>query len=97
MLDQLNWSTNSLMTGSQDVRKRGDQVRHSLVRMVESGAYPPGAKLPTERALAEQLALPRSAVRDALAGLEAEGAIIRRVGSGTFVARRSGAPRLPPG
>ncbi len=81
------------MTGSQALGRRGDQVRHSLLRMVESGAYPAGAKLPTERALAEQLNLPRSTVRDALAGLEAEGAIIRKVGSGTFVA---GAPRPAP-
>jgi DNA-binding FadR family transcriptional regulator len=77
------------MTESQILRRRGDQVRLSLVRMLESGRYPAGAKLPTERALAEQLNLPRSAVRDALAGLEAEGAIIRMVGSGTFV---SGTP-----
>ncbi len=76
------------MTVPQSPR-RSDQVRVSLVHMVESGVYPPGARLPTERALAEQLNLPRSAVRDALAGLEAEGAIVRKVGSGTFVAKAS--------
>jgi DNA-binding FadR family transcriptional regulator len=54
--------------------------------MITSGAYPAGSKLPTERALAEQLKLPRSAVRDALAALEADGSVVRRVGSGTFVA-----------
>lgn len=64
--------------------------------MVASGVYPPGARLPTERALAEQLNLPRGAVRDALAGLEAEGAIVRRVGSGTFVAKAPEAPRPAP-
>jgi DNA-binding FadR family transcriptional regulator len=80
------------MTASQGPR-RGDQVRLSLVHMVASGAYPPGARLPTERALAEKLNLPRSAVRDALAGLEADGTIVRRVGSGTFVARAPEAPR----
>jgi DNA-binding FadR family transcriptional regulator len=80
------------MTEAQGFRRRsGDQVRRSLARMLASGEYPAGAKLPTERALAEQLALPRSAVRDALAALEAEGSIVRMVGSGTFVSGSSGA------
>jgi DNA-binding FadR family transcriptional regulator len=69
----------------QDGRRGSEQVRQTVVRMIVTGAYPAGTKLPTERALAEQLKLPRSAVRDALAALEADGSIIRRVGSGTFV------------
>jgi DNA-binding FadR family transcriptional regulator len=63
--------------------------------MLASGDYPAGAKLPTERALAEQLKLPRSAVRDALAALEAEGRVIRLVGSGTFVSRLGAHSRFP--
>ncbi len=66
------------------------------MRLLESGVYPVGAKLPTERALAEQLSLPRNAVRDALAGLEAEGSIVRRVGSGTFVSGTAGASMSRP-
>lgn len=60
-------------------------VREHLARLIASGQYGPGAKLPTERALAEQLAVPRGVVRNALAILEAEGLVYRRVGSGTFV------------
>jgi DNA-binding FadR family transcriptional regulator len=82
----------------QKIKKRGgDQVRHALVRMLASGEYPAGAKLPTERALAERFAQPRNAVRDALAALEAEGRIIRMVGSGTFVSRRAAETEAGPG
>jgi DNA-binding FadR family transcriptional regulator len=54
--------------------------------MLASGRYAAGSKLPTERALAERLTVPRSAVRNALAALEAEGMVVRLIGSGTFVA-----------
>jgi DNA-binding FadR family transcriptional regulator len=60
-------------------------VREHLSRLINSGAYEPGKKLPTERALAEQLVVPRGAIRNALAILESEGQVIRRIGSGTFV------------
>jgi DNA-binding FadR family transcriptional regulator len=55
--------------------------------MLATGHYAAGAKLPTERAVAAQLDVPRSAVRNALAALEAEGVVVRLIGSGTFVAR----------
>ncbi|GAB4173461.1 MAG: FCD domain-containing protein [Thalassobaculales bacterium] len=47
-------------------------------------------RLPTERALAAALGLPRSAVRDALSVLEAEGRITRLVGSGTYALPAAG-------
>lgn len=47
----------------------------------------PGAKLPTERALAEQLGVSRNVVRNALAVLEAEGRVLRKVGSGTYIVK----------
>ena len=45
----------------------------------------PGAKLPNERDLAQQLKTSRTAVRSALAMMERQGLIRRRVGSGTFL------------
>lgn len=63
-----------------------DVVRRHLTRLVRSGGFRAGDKLPTERALAAELAVPRGAVREALAVLEVEGAVVRRLGSGTFVA-----------
>jgi DNA-binding FadR family transcriptional regulator len=60
-------------------------VREHLARLIASGAYQAGKQLPTERALAEQLLVPRGAIRNALAVLEADGLVVRRIGSGTFV------------
>ncbi len=45
----------------------------------------PGAKLPNERELAQQLNTSRTAVRSALAMMERQGLVLRRVGSGTFL------------
>ncbi|HVC26321.1 MAG TPA: FCD domain-containing protein [Acidimicrobiales bacterium] len=45
-----------------------------------------GLRLPTERQLAEDLGVTRTAVRNALRLLEAEGRISREVGRGTFLA-----------
>lgn len=61
------------------------QVRDFILAAIRSGTYGLNSKLPTERALSEQLGVPRSAVRDALAVLESDGAIERVIGSGTYV------------
>src|SRR5215472_15189732 len=44
-----------------------------------------GTRLPTERQLAADLGVSRSAVRHALAVLQAEGHVSREVGRGTFL------------
>ena len=56
---------------------------------------PEGAKLPTERVLAQTLGLSRGAVREALSVMEAEGHIVRRIGSGTYMAAKE--DTHPPG
>lgn len=61
-------------------------VYRSLLRGIREGLMVPGAKLPNERELAQQLRTSRSAVRSALAMMEREGLVHRRVGSGTFLA-----------
>jgi DNA-binding FadR family transcriptional regulator len=43
-----------------------------------------GEKLPTERALAEDLGVSRNVIRKALAVMEIEGRVVRKVGSGTY-------------
>lgn len=70
------------------------RVRDFITDAIRSGAYRATGKLPTERALSEQLGVPRSAVRDALAVLESGGAVTRIVGSGTYVRDREIAPAL---
>jgi DNA-binding FadR family transcriptional regulator len=67
-------------------------LRTLLQEGMQSGRLGPGSKLPTERALVEQLAAPRSAVRRALETLEHEGTVVRHVGRGTFLADTAAQP-----
>lgn len=64
---------------------RLEPLRCYIVEAIERGTMPPGSKLPTERELAAQFGLSRSAVREALTPLELAGRIKREVGRGTFV------------
>ncbi len=61
-------------------------VYRSLLRSIHDGHMVPGAKLPNERDLARRLKTSRTAVRSALAMMERQGLIHRKVGSGTFLA-----------
>jgi DNA-binding FadR family transcriptional regulator len=64
---------------------RGRELAGLILRECERGELPPGARLPTERDLAAQLGVSRTAVRNALGLLEAEGRVSREVGRGTFL------------
>lgn len=57
-------------------------------------ALPPGASIPTERALAGEFTVSRTTVRQALADLTAEGRLYRVQGKGTFAAEPKLAQRL---
>jgi DNA-binding FadR family transcriptional regulator len=62
-----------------------DAIR--LIRqLIDEGGLHPGDRLPTERAIALQYGLSRTAVRGALAALQEEGLVLRQVGRGTFLA-----------
>ncbi|MFO0570614.1 MAG: GntR family transcriptional regulator [Polyangiaceae bacterium] len=65
--------------------KLGTQVAELLKRRILSGAYAPGDKLPPELALAEDLAVNRFTVREAMNQLEQLRLIERRPGAGTEV------------
>ncbi|MFB9178141.1 FadR/GntR family transcriptional regulator [Dactylosporangium sucinum] len=60
--------------------------------MIQSGALPPGARLPTEQQLSVQMGISRSGVREAVKVLEAARVLDVRRGDGTYVT--SLAPRL---
>jgi len=60
-------------------------VYRALLRSIRDGFMVPGAKLPNERELAQQLNTSRTAVRSALAMMERQGLVLRRVGSGTYL------------
>src|ERR1700720_3295152 len=54
---------------------------------IESGEFAGGARLPSERELAQQLKVSRPSVREALIALEVEGLVEVRTGAGVFVCR----------
>src|SRR6185295_18062234 len=60
-------------------------VYRALLRSIKEGHMKPGAKLPNQYELAQQLNTSRTAVRSALAMMERQGLVRRRVGSGTFL------------
>src|SRR5213079_1911863 len=62
-------------------RQIADQIR----RLIGSGEFGPGARLPPERDLARQLGVSRPSVREALIALEVEGLVEVRIGSGIYV------------
>jgi DNA-binding FadR family transcriptional regulator len=77
--------------------------RRQLAELILAGSrragLGPGARLPTERQLASDLGTTRSAVRHALAMLQADGYISREIGRGTFLRDArwpSGAPAGSP-
>lgn len=64
------------------------QLARSLREHISSGGIDPGSALPSERDLSEMAGLSRVTVRKGIEQLIEEGVLVRRQGSGTFVARR---------
>ncbi|HGL4259508.1 FadR/GntR family transcriptional regulator [Burkholderia dolosa] len=61
--------------------------------MVAAGAFEPGARLPSERSLADQFGVSRTQVREAIIALEVQGIVEVRVGSGIYVSSAADAAR----
>lgn len=64
-----------------------------MAEQIAGGRLASGAKLPSERDLAETHGVSLMTARHALAELERRGMVTRRVGSGTFVAPQGGGAR----
>lgn len=73
-------------------RPRGlaDQVVRALQARIDAGELAPGARLPTEHALAAGFGVSRAVVREAIARLKADGYVETRQGAGAFVAGEPG-------
>ena len=69
-------------------RRLSFRVRDELVSRLASGSIAPGAKLPPEPELAEELGVSRSTLREALRSLEDDGFVTRTSGAGTYATRR---------
>jgi GntR family transcriptional regulator, transcriptional repressor for pyruvate dehydrogenase complex len=70
------------------LRSKGD-VTHLLVlrfqQLLSDGVLHPGARLPSERELAERFGVARSSLRQALKVLEIMGVITQKVGDGSYL------------
>ncbi|KNC17835.1 hypothetical protein AC792_13405 [Arthrobacter sp. RIT-PI-e] len=64
---------------------RGESLASALERMIFDGRIGPGERIPSERALAEQLGYSRGSVREALRDLSQKGLVVRKPGAGTIV------------
>jgi GntR family transcriptional regulator / MocR family aminotransferase len=73
-------------------RQVADHFRTGIL----SGSLPPDTRLPATRQLAQDLGVNRITIENAYAELEAEGLIVARVGSGTFVLPPSPLPLSQP-
>ena len=68
--------------------KLADRVYEQILEQIVGGQYREGARLPAEAQLAAAVSVSRPIVRDALARLNADGVILSRHGSGSYVQRR---------
>ena len=66
---------------------RTAQLVHHLGTDIRAGRYKPTERLPTEQELMARFDVSRTVVREAVAGLKAEGLVVTRQGSGAFVAQ----------
>lgn len=62
------------------------QVHSALIDAIRCGALPPGTRLPSSRQLAAEWGFARGPIDEALALLQQEGVIERRVGDGSYIA-----------
>jgi GntR family transcriptional repressor for pyruvate dehydrogenase complex len=63
-----------------------ERIARKIAELIEDGRLAPGARLPSERELAQVFGVSRLAVREAAHRLEARGLVVVRRGAGSFVA-----------
>lgn len=67
-------------------RKLHAEVKHRLIRALSEGRWKHGEAIPSEEALARRFKVSVGTVRRAISELAAENVLVRRHGSGTYVA-----------
>ncbi|WP_266064582.1 FadR/GntR family transcriptional regulator [Brucella intermedia] len=65
-----------------------ETVVSKLISQINSGEPPAGGRLPSEAAIAEQLGVSRTVVREAVSQVRADGLIYNLPGKGLFVSKR---------
>ena len=74
-----------MTTSTADTSKLYQKVAASVASGITAGRYEPGARLPSERDLAEEYGVSRPTVREAMIALEIRGLVEARPGSGIYV------------
>ena len=74
------------------LKKGSELIQEHLLEQLRGGIYTPGDKLPSVEALAQQYAVGRSTIREALSALKAMGWLDIRHGGGTFVRKYEQTP-----
>ena len=74
----------------RDSRPIYEQIKDGLKKLIVSGAMAPGEKLPSVRALAQQLSINPNTIQRAYNELENEGYIYSVAGKGSFAAGDAG-------
>ncbi len=72
-----------------DARPLYEQVREVLLERIRNGEWPPGAMLPNEFQLADEMGVSQGTARKAVNALAAAQLVVRKQGRGTFVAEHT--------
>lgn len=70
------------------------ELARKLIAELATGRHPVGSRLPAERELAQQYAVSRPTVREAVIALEVQGLVEVRIGSGAYVIALPGRKQL---
>lgn len=73
------------MDASSNSKLKFSSARDKILAWIQSGQFPSGSRLPSERELANQLSIDHRTVRRGLADLVASGLIVKRPRVGNFV------------
>jgi len=67
-------------------KKKSSFIADQILRMINTGDYKAGTKLPSERTITEQMGVSRPSLREAISALQIVGILESRPGDGTYVA-----------
>lgn len=70
---------------SGEAQTLADRLTEELAHEIRSGAYPIGARLPTEKVMTQQYGVSRTVIREVISRLKFEGLVETKQGSGTVV------------
>ena len=79
-----------------DCDRAYQRLAAQVLDLIGEGEFLPGARLPSERALAERFDVSRTSVREAIIALEIQGAVEVRGGSGIYVSATPPSNKIHP-